>query len=149
MESGIAKKIKPLKDFAANFIQHKPQFKAIEQMELSGRLAQRQSTTLTRQESLVRFQYRPFKVKKLKHNHPINIVIGLGISGIAAARYLKEKDGNVLVFEKSTQPSVQQLATKIRKEGINVHLGTSLEYSNFEPWLNKLSSVITLSLIHI
>ncbi len=82
-------------------------------------------------------------MKNLKHNHPINIVIGLGISGIAAARYLKEKDENVLVFEKSTQPSVQKVATKIRKEGIRVQLGTSLEYKNFEPWLNKLSSVIT------
>ncbi len=79
----------------------------------------------------------------MKHNHPINIVIGLGISGIAAARYLKGKNKNVLVFEKATQPSFQSLAKKIRQEGINVQLGTSLEYSNFEPWLNNLSSVIT------
>ncbi len=81
-------------------------------------------------------------MKNLNHNHSINIVIGLGVSGIAAARFLKSKGQNVLVFEKAQQSSYKELAKKIKEEGINVQLGTPLEFSSFEPWLKNISSVI-------
>ncbi len=74
--------------------------------------------------------------------NPINIVIGLGVSGIAAARYLKSKGENVLVFEKNTNRSFQELAQRIRKEDINVNPGKSLAFSSFQPFLKNLSLVI-------
>ncbi len=76
-------------------------------------------------------------------NKAITIAIGLGRSGIAAAKYLNAKGQNVLIFEESKKESFQQLSRELTKEGIKVKLGMPMQFSSFKPWLNQLQSVVT------
>ena len=72
----------------------------------------------------------------------ITIVIGLGRSGIGAARLLKSEGNYVTIFEKEEGEEVIALAKELRNEGIEVKLSQSLEISNFESYLERLSLVV-------
>ncbi len=54
-------------------------------------------------------------------------VIGLGKSGIAAARLLKLEGWGVTMSDRSTNVSLHQQQQQLEQEGITVHLGASLE----------------------
>jgi UDP-N-acetylmuramoylalanine--D-glutamate ligase len=54
-------------------------------------------------------------------------VIGLGRSGIAAARLLKQEGWEVILSDGKTSESLRQQQKELSSEGITVELGSSLE----------------------
>ncbi|WP_269623371.1 UDP-N-acetylmuramoyl-L-alanine--D-glutamate ligase [Prochlorococcus marinus] len=81
-------------------------------------------------------------MNKTEKAKSIIIVIGLGTSGIAAAKYLKAIGNNVVLFEESESSLFQQLAKKLNAEGIKVKLGMPLQWSSFKSYLNQISKVV-------
>ena len=63
----------------------------------------------------------------------LHVVIGLGRSGIGAARLLRAQGASVLVLEQRDSEALQQQAAVLRAEGIAVTLGSSLELSSPAP----------------
>jgi len=61
----------------------------------------------------------------------LQVVLGLGRSGIGAARLLHQRGEAVLVLESGDSPALQQRAAALRKEGIEVRLGVPLEPTSF------------------
>ena len=53
-------------------------------------------------------------------------IIGLGRSGIAAARCLKRDGWQVTLSDRSDSPSLQATKTNLEREGISVNLGQNL-----------------------
>ena len=79
-------------------------------------------------------------------NKPSNnstVVVGLGRSGIAAAKLLKEEGKKVLIIEKSQNDAHQRISKDLETLGISVELGKPLEMKTFDPLLPKLSKIIT------
>ncbi len=74
---------------------------------------------------------------------PITVVIGLGRSGIGAARLLNHEGFQVIVLEQSRSPDFCHLANVLKQEGIEVKLSADLELNSFNEWDNKLHSVVT------
>ena len=72
----------------------------------------------------------------------LSVVVGLGRSGIGAARLLKALGSAVLVLEKAENDACRQKAADLRQQGIDVQLGQPLEISSFEPWLNQIDQVV-------
>ena len=72
----------------------------------------------------------------------LSVVVGLGRSGIGAARLLKALGSAVLVLEKAENDACRQKAADLRQQGIDVQLGQPLEISSFEPWLNQINQVV-------
>ncbi len=70
------------------------------------------------------------------------VVVGLGRSGIGAARLLKAKGHEVTVLERSIEPNIQILAADLRLQGIDVELGKPLELASFSPWLDQIDAVV-------
>ena len=72
----------------------------------------------------------------------LSVVVGLGRSGIGAARLLKALGSEVLILEKAENDACRQKAADLRQQGIDVQLGQPLEISSFEPWLNQINQVV-------
>ena len=72
----------------------------------------------------------------------LSVVVGLGRSGIGAARLLKAQGSEVLILEKAENDACRQKAANLRQQGIDVQLGQPLEISSFEPWLNQINQVV-------
>ncbi len=70
------------------------------------------------------------------------IVIGLGRSGIGAAKLLNYEGYKTMIFEEKKNGTYQDLAKKIINEGIEVKLGKSLEISSFEEFIPNISEII-------
>ena len=70
------------------------------------------------------------------------LVVGLGRSGIGAAKLLNAEGHKVIVFEKADGPTFNDLAQQLCNEGIMVELGKPLEPLSFEPWLENLDFVV-------
>ena len=78
-----------------------------------------------------------------KQSNQIHIVLGLGTSGISAAKLLKSEGKNVLVLENNLNEKLIHIANKLKSEGIEVILlGEPLHIDNFSPWLGKICSII-------
>ena len=76
-------------------------------------------------------------------SNKIHIVLGLGSSGISAAKLLKSEGKNVLVLENNSNKRLIDISKKLQMEGIKVVLlGEPLHISNFKPWLERISSII-------
>ena len=73
---------------------------------------------------------------------PVTVVLGLGRSGLGAARLLARKGANVLVLESGEGPEHQRKAEGLRAEGIAVELGKPLTPDSFEPLLATCARVI-------
>ena len=58
---------------------------------------------------------------------PISLVLGLGRSGIGAARLLRRQGQAVLVIESNSGEALEARATSLRAEGIEVALGVPLD----------------------
>jgi len=63
---------------------------------------------------------------------PATLVLGLGRSGMGAARLLRQRQQPVLVLESGTGEAQQRNAEQLRQEGIAVRLGTPLEAASIE-----------------
>ena len=70
------------------------------------------------------------------------VVVGLGRSGIGAARLLQAEGHQVTVLERSIEPHLQSLAADLRLQGIAVELGKPLELTSFIPLLDQLDAVV-------
>ncbi len=77
-----------------------------------------------------------------KKSNQIHIVLGLGSSGISAAKLLKAEGKNVLVLENNSNKQLVKISNKLKSEGINVILlGEPLHINNFAPWIERISSI--------
>ncbi|WP_296448642.1 UDP-N-acetylmuramoyl-L-alanine--D-glutamate ligase [Vulcanococcus sp.] len=72
----------------------------------------------------------------------LQVVLGLGRSGIGAARLLHQRGCSVLVLESGDSPALQQRADALRAEGIDVRLGVPLEPSCFTALPSRPERVI-------
>ena len=61
---------------------------------------------------------------------------------MAVAKLLEEEGHKAVILEKKNNSESYSLANKLNKGNITIQLGKSLEIKNFEPWLDKISSVI-------
>ena len=78
-----------------------------------------------------------------KLTNKIHIVLGLGSSGLNAAKLLKSEGENVLVLENDSNEKLIDASKKLNSEGINVILfGEPLNINHFKPWIGNISSII-------
>ena len=76
-------------------------------------------------------------------SNQIYIVLGLGCSGISAAKLLKSEGKNVLVLENNSNENLIKISNKLKSEGVNVILlGKKLHINNFKPWIERICSII-------
>jgi len=78
-----------------------------------------------------------------KQSNQIHIVLGLGSSGISAAKLLKSEGKNVLVFENNSNAKLISISHELQSEGIKVILlGEPLHIKHFTPWIGRICSII-------
>jgi UDP-N-acetylmuramoylalanine--D-glutamate ligase len=70
------------------------------------------------------------------------IVVGLGRSGLGAARLLHHQGQAVVVLERGEGPDQTSSAAQLRAEGIQVELGIPLDINSFKPWRSDLTAVV-------
>ncbi len=70
------------------------------------------------------------------------VVVGLGRSGIGAARLLRAQGKTVTVLERLEGDSQTRRARDLIDQGIEVQIGRPLTLSSFAPWLNDLEAVV-------
>ena len=71
------------------------------------------------------------------------MVLGLGSSGISAAKLLKSEGKNVLILENNSNKKLINISNKLKQEGIKVILlDKPLHINNFMPWLGRVYSII-------
>ena len=81
-------------------------------------------------------------MSKQKQSNQIHIVLGLGCSGISAAKLLKSEGKNVLVLENNSNKNLLNISNKLKSEGINVILlDEPLHINNFTPWIESVCSI--------
>lgn len=80
--------------------------------------------------------------KKPRTSELHTVVVGLGRSGISAAKLLKTEGHSVVVLESSNTAKQQEVAAELGQQGIDVQLGRPLALSSFEPWLAALEAVV-------
>ncbi len=81
----------------------------------------------------------------MQREEPLNssfLVVGLGRSGIAAAKLLKSEGHQVIVLEKRDEALFSEISSDLRNKGIDIKFGKALEIENFKPWLNQLKAVV-------
>ncbi len=61
---------------------------------------------------------------------PNSYVIGLGKSGVAAARLLKQDGWEVIVSDRSDEPSLHQQQQELQQDGITVNLGNTPNFDS-------------------
>jgi len=77
-----------------------------------------------------------------KQTNQIHIVLGLGSSGISAAKLLKSEGKNVLVLENNLNEKLIKISNELKSKGVNVVLlGEPLDINNFTPWIEKICSI--------
>ena len=80
---------------------------------------------------------------KQKQPGQIHIVIGLGSSGINAAKLLKSEGKSVLVLENHSNQTLKDRSKELESEGIDVMLlDEPLNINSFTPWIERVSSII-------
>ena len=70
-------------------------------------------------------------------------MLGLGSSGINAAKLLKSEGKKVLILENNSNKKLIDIAHKLKSEGINVVLlNEPLHINNFKKWIGIINSII-------
>ena len=78
-----------------------------------------------------------------ERSNQIHIVLGLGSSGINAAKLLRSEGKEVLVLENNSNKKLIHISEKMKSEGINVILlDEPLHINNFIPWIGRISLII-------
>ncbi len=70
------------------------------------------------------------------------IVIGLGRSGIAAAKLLNSEGEEIIILESCTNPKFKSDIQDLKNKGIQVELGKPLDPLSLQPWLDQLKCVV-------
>ena len=73
---------------------------------------------------------------------PHTVVVGLGRSGMGAARLLSQSGTSVSVIDSGTGAELDQRAELLRDQGIDVRLGVPLEPDSFQTWRAELQRVV-------
>ena len=73
---------------------------------------------------------------------PCSLIVGLGRSGVGAARLLHAQGHHVVVIERDDGPEQQSKAQQLRDQGIQTELGCPLEFSSFQRWLDDVEQVV-------
>ena len=73
---------------------------------------------------------------------PHTVVVGLGRSGLGAARLLSQSGTSVSVIDSGTGTELDQRAELLRDQGIDVRLGVPLEPDSFQTWRAELQRVV-------
>ncbi len=82
-------------------------------------------------------------MSKHKKSNQIHIVLGLGISGVSAAKLLKSEGKSVIVLENNSNRKIINKSNKLKSEGIKVVLlNEPLNINNFTPWIGRIASII-------
>ena len=82
-------------------------------------------------------------MSKQKPSNQIYIVLGLGSSGINAARLLKAEGKKVLVLENNSNNKLIDASQNLKSEGIDViMLNKPLHIDSFKEWKDKICSII-------
>ena len=71
-----------------------------------------------------------------------SLIVGLGRSGVGAARLLHAQGHQVVVLERDNGPEQQSKAQQLKDQGIQTELGCHLEFSSFQPWLDQVEQVV-------
>ena len=71
-----------------------------------------------------------------------SLIVGLGRSGVGAARLLHAQGHQVVVLERDNSPEQQSKAQQLSDQGIQTELGCPLEFSSFQPWLDQVEQVV-------
>ena len=71
-----------------------------------------------------------------------SLIVGLGRSGVGAARLLHAQGHHVVVLERDEGPEQQSKAQQLNDQGIETALGCPLEFSSFQPWLDQVDQVV-------
>ena len=71
-----------------------------------------------------------------------SLIVGLGRSGVGAARLLHGQGHQVVVLERDNGPEQQFKAQQLKNQGIQTELGCPLEFSSFQPWLDQVEQVV-------
>ena len=80
---------------------------------------------------------------KQKKTNRIHIVLGLGCSGINAAKLLKSEGKKVLVLENHSNERLINISKEMKLNGIEVILlGEPFNINSFTPWIESISSII-------
>ena len=72
----------------------------------------------------------------------LNFVIGLGISGFWAAKYLTSKGKKVIVFESNNNKEINIYKEELENIGVEVYLEKPFEYKDFSDFINEIEYVI-------
>ena len=72
----------------------------------------------------------------------LNFVIGLGISGFWAAKFLTSKGEKVIVIEKNISEEINIHKKELENIGVEVYLDTPFEYKVFSSFINEIEYVI-------
>ena len=70
------------------------------------------------------------------------IVVGLGRSGIGAAKLLASQGHHVSLIERGDSPEFAGIAAALQADGIDVQLGVPLELASFRPWTGSIRCVV-------
>ena len=70
------------------------------------------------------------------------IVVGLGRSGIGAAKLLASQGHKVSLIERGNTPELVEVAAVLKEEGIDVQLGVPLEHHSFKQWEGSIRCVV-------
>ena len=70
------------------------------------------------------------------------VVVGLGRSGLGAARLLHASGHSVAVIDSGQNELLENKAEALRGQGIEVRLNSPLTMESFRPWLNDLQRVV-------
>lgn len=71
-----------------------------------------------------------------------SLIVGLGRSGIGAARLLHAQGHHVVVIESDAGPEQQAKAQQLRAQGIQIELGCPLQLSSFTQWIDQIEQVV-------
>ncbi len=75
-------------------------------------------------------------------NKQINIVIGLGRSGIGAAKLLRAEGENVLLIESKRTRDLEKKSEELKELGIKVELEKKLTIKTFQPWIPRIKRIV-------
>ena len=79
----------------------------------------------------------------LEQINKIHIVLGLGISGIYAAKLLKSEGEDVVIIENFSNIRLMEISYKLKSEGIDVILlDEPLDINHFKPWEGRIASIV-------
>ena len=84
-----------------------------------------------------------------KSNNKIYLVIGLGISGYWAAKFLNSIGKRVIILEKNSNPKLIIHKEHLERSGIEVFLNFPFEFKEISRWINDIECVVLSPIINI